>query len=104
MKRLALVILLLLANAAVAQEAEPDYRSDMPKPVVAFVERYEKCNHWAGEESYDAARGKYIDQQWKKNRCEELRPDLEKLKASYKDNNAVQTNLDKMVKDYDWLP
>jgi hypothetical protein len=43
---------------APADDADPD--AELPAEVRALVERWETCQHWAGEEPYDAERRQQI--------------------------------------------
>ena len=62
--------------------ASPTWSDDA---VTRFVERAEMCEHWAGEEPYDAARRAEIDRYLNDLRCTTIRRDGEALKLSRKD-------------------
>lgn len=53
--------------------------------VAKFIERAEMCEHWMGEEPYDAARRAEIDRNLRDLRCTTVRRDGEALKLSRRD-------------------
>ena len=61
-----------------------------PQEVRDFVQRRTDCNHWAGEEGYDAARRAEINAAYAKLRCAALEADAAALKARYSVNDVVQ--------------
>ena len=61
----------------------------LPADVQAWLSRFEQCEHWAGEEPYDEARGKEIDAAFEKLNCKNISADAEKLEQRYKNNAAV---------------
>ncbi len=46
----------------------------------ALVERAQMCEHWAGEEAYDAARRRQIDQGFRMARCDTLKRDVARFR------------------------
>ncbi|HJR56264.1 MAG TPA: hypothetical protein VJ798_06775 [Rhizomicrobium sp.] len=64
-----------------------------PQEVLDFVKRRTDCNHWAGEEGYDAARRAEINTAYAKLRCATLQTDEAALKARYSGNEVVQKAL-----------
>ena len=67
--------------------------NDTPTDVATFLERSDECEHWAGEEPYDAARRKEIEQAVKKLKCETVDDDRGALLKKYKDTPSVTTLL-----------
>lgn len=49
----------------------------------------EECHHWGGEEPYDKARAKEIEDAVKKLNCDSLDSDLKAIKSKYKGNRKV---------------
>ena len=74
----------VLAGAALVLSgcADPTWSDDT---VTRFVERAQMCEHWMGEEPYDAARRAEIDRSLTDLRCTTIRRDGEALKLSRKD-------------------
>jgi hypothetical protein len=59
-----------------------------------FLQRRQDCQHWAGEEGYDAARRAEIDAAYAKLRCAALGADEDALKRRYGGNPALVRTLD----------
>ena len=70
-----LVLVLAAAGAEAAQPAAPP----LPKDVKAFVDRRAGCDHWAGEEPYDADRRQEIARATRRLRCDRLERDERRL-------------------------
>lgn len=66
------MIVLLLASLA------------LPPDVRAYVARRDACEHFAGEEAFDAARGRFIERQVRVNRCLTLDRDRRRLRLKHK--------------------
>lgn len=64
-----------------------------PDDVVRFVERRETCDHFRGEEPYDAARREFLAQQTQKF-CVGTDRQLADLKKKYRGNTSVTTKLE----------
>lgn len=77
-------LMVLMAATATAVPA-----AQLPPPVQAFLDRYEQCEHWAGEEGYDEARRKEIEAAFDKLRCETIDLEKRKLEQRYKSNPSV---------------
>ena len=77
------IALLLLAGCGQKPAATP-------QEVLDFVKRRADCNHWAGEEGYDAPRRAEINAAYAKLRCATLAADEAALKARFSGNEAVQ--------------
>jgi hypothetical protein len=61
----------------------------LPHAVAAYADRREGCNHWAGEEGYDAARRAEINKAIQDLRCTALGKDEKALRHRYRHNRAV---------------
>jgi hypothetical protein len=86
-----LTVLLMLAGEA------PKLRqrlAAMPRPVAAFVERRADCNHWTGEEPYDAPRRAEIERAIRDLRCARIEEDELLIRRRYRSNAAVIAILD----------
>lgn len=79
--------LMLLAGC---DAAPPTVQQD----VRDFLQRRTDCNHWAGEEGYDAARKAEINANYTKLRCAVLDADEQELKRRYGGNPALIKVLD----------
>ena len=59
-----LLVALIVAHLPAPVRAEPTIspaaRTSLPADVVAYLDRRMGCNHWSGEDAYDAARGRQI--------------------------------------------
>ena len=74
---------LLLAPPLAAEPAK------LPAEVAAFVARLKGCQHWAGEEPYDAARGREIAAAVRTLRCDAIEADEARLRRRHRDDPAV---------------
>jgi hypothetical protein len=83
---MALVLFALIA--ALATDAGPT-RAALPKPVRAHIARQAACNHWAGEEAYDKARAREINQAVARLRCDDLDREAVALRRRYRSAPAV---------------
>jgi hypothetical protein len=88
MKRCLLAILVLMAAGCDA--SPPSVQQD----VRDFLKRRQDCQHWAGEEGYDAARRAEINAAYAKLRCAALDADEDALKRRYNGNPALVRALD----------
>lgn len=75
---------LLLAGAS---DARPRHRV-IPADVRRFVDRVEQCEHWAGEEAFDAARRRQINQAFDRLRCDLLERDAARLRRRHAGDRA----------------
>ena len=85
--RSAALTLFVLATPAVAQDARP-------VDVSLFLERRTGCDHWAGEDAYDAARGQAIAAAIEALRCDDLDRDEKRLRRRFAAMPAVRAALD----------
>ncbi|MBS0282157.1 MAG: hypothetical protein JSR25_13400 [Proteobacteria bacterium] len=77
-------LLLLPAAASAAPEDElAAMEKTLSRDVRAFIERKIECNHWAGEEPYDAARARQIERAVQHLKCEALDKDEVALKRRH---------------------
>jgi hypothetical protein len=74
------------ASAAIAQ-------ARLPEDVARFIERRDACDHFRGEEAYDAKRREFLEQQTLKL-CVGSDKQLAGLKKKYAGNQAVMRKLD----------
>jgi ABC-type amino acid transport substrate-binding protein len=79
-----LALLLLAAAAAPA----------LPADVRTFLARRESCNHWAGEEGYDAGRRRQIERALREARCDALAADENNLREHYREAPDMLAILD----------
>ncbi len=77
-----LIGLALMSNSFAT--AIPDY----PFDVEEFIDRREICDHFRGEEPYDADRAKFLTEQIMET-CTGSDNELQKLKQKYKDNDDI---------------
>jgi len=80
-------MLTLLLFIAAADTVRP-----LPPDVVAFVERRQACDHFRGEEPYDAERRAFLDGQVRAL-CQEMDAELARLRAVYKSRADVVEQL-----------
>ena len=55
----------------------------LPPDLRAYVERRDACEHYAGEEAFDAARGRFLEKQIKRFGCLKLDADRKRLRAKH---------------------
>ena len=67
------MIIAVLLAAAVA----------LPPEMRAYVERRDACEHFAGEEGYDAERQRFLNRQIKRLRCLTLDRDRKRLRLKH---------------------
>jgi hypothetical protein len=75
-----LAAMVCLSSAAIAAT---------PRDVARYIDRREGCNHWAGEEGYDAARRAEINKAIAELRCTALDHDEKDLRHRYRHNPAA---------------
>ena len=61
----------------------------LPKNVRNFIDRRANCNHWAGEEPYDAERKAQIEAATNQLRCGSLEKDEATLSRRYSKNGRA---------------
>ncbi|WP_420138007.1 hypothetical protein [Sphingomonas sp.] len=65
-----------------------------PADVKALLARREQCQHWAGEDPYDAARGREIEAAIRRLRCDRIDRDAAQLRKLHRNKPAVVKLLD----------
>ena len=95
MKRLLNALCLLVCSSVACADGDPlsELKRGQPKDVVAMVDRIAMCNHFSGEEPYDAARSKEIAAAMKRYGCDRLDKDEAMLRERYRQSEGVQTVL-----------
>jgi hypothetical protein len=87
-------LLVLVVACGSPQPAKPA-PTTLPAEVTKLVERWEMCWHFAGEEPYDAARAKQI-QDGQAEWCPGNEAERERLRVKWKDDARVQDALRKL--------
>jgi len=85
--------MILLAAALLA--AAPATERPLPADVRRFIDKRDTCEHWIGEEGYDAARRREINRNVRQS-CTGVDRELDRLRRSYRRNPRVLAAL----KDY----
>jgi hypothetical protein len=96
-----LTIFLLLGVSAIASgmpDQVKELQKGMPGPVARLISRIVECNHWSGEEGYDAARRVEIKKALSELRCEDLEKDENVILNQHGSNPAVRRSI-KAAKD-----
>ena len=75
----------------------------VPFGVRDLLERRAGCNHWGGEEGYDADRAKQIAEAARKLRCNQIEADERRIKRKYAKSRRVRWLL-ATTRDWDMLP
>jgi hypothetical protein len=70
------------------------WRKGTPADVVHLVERYGGCNHWGGEEGYDAERRQEIEAGMEALGCDRIEDDQHKLQKKYRGKPAILRTID----------
>ena len=97
------MIALALALAAHTSVADLRVRVEaQPRRVREFVERRAMCNHWLGEEPYDAARRREIERAIRSLRCGVLDSDEASLRSRYARKPATLAILDETADSLGW--
>ncbi|WP_336894759.1 hypothetical protein [Novosphingobium sp.] len=100
------MFLTMAAAAMAATPVELRVRRELhaaPRPVRAFLLRRAGCNHWGGEEGYDAERAKQIADAVRELRCSRLEADERRIKRTYAKSRRVRWLLS-ATRDWDTLP
>lgn len=84
------LLAVLFAPFAHADEEMERLKQGMPGPIVRFIDRAARCNHWLGEAPYDAERTREINKALSELGCSRLDADQEQLLKRYKGNAAVE--------------
>lgn len=90
----------LLALAALTTDAQIERAiAAAPRPVRAFIERRQGCNHWAGEEPYDADRRREIEAAIRGLRCTAIEADARAIRRRYSGQSDI---LRLLARTADW--
>ncbi len=103
--RTCVLAVLAVVGPAWVEPALADYQSTMdaltrglPADASALVYRIVDCNHWGGEEPYDAARKREIEAAMTRLDCNNLSRDETALRRRYATNRALLDAIDKADK------
>ena len=73
MRLFCFIVPILFCITATAQNTYQEYlnelQSGLPKDAAELIQRIIECNHWAGEDGYDAQRKAHIDAMWDSLKC-----------------------------------
>lgn len=83
-----LVLAGVLCSTTIAVAAERMPVPRLPADVANFKSRRDLCDHFRGEDPYDAERRRFLEENLKKY-CTGTDEELSSLKARYGDNEAV---------------
>lgn len=99
--RQSVLTIIVLSGIAFAASAAPTYEEQMaalkkgqPKPVASLIARMADCQHWSGEEPYDAARAKEMAAAMHQLRCDRLDADEARLRKQFAHDPKVRKALD----------
>lgn len=73
-----------------------------PRKVAAFIERRAGCNHFTGEEPYDAERRAFLEKTIRQLRCARIERDERALRRQYRRQPAVLRLLDETAEQSGW--
>jgi len=101
---LSLILTLAMASSAApaVDAVEVRVRRELhavPRPVRRFLERRAGCNHWGGEEGYDAERTRQIADAVRTLRCDRIEADERRLMRTYAKSRRIRWLL---VKTRNW--
>ena len=97
-----ILALAALSLPAIAAEVTVDQlKNGQPKPVKVIIDRITICDHFAGEEGYDAARRKEINAAMTRYKCDKVENDTAKLLKQYKDQPLTIKAINGAVHLYD---
>ena len=69
--------------AAAGADPLDDLKKDQPEDVIELIDRLAGCNHWSGEEAYDAERRQEIAEAVADLKCERLQKDVAAARKRY---------------------
>lgn len=103
------IFFLMAAAMASATPAAPPVEQRVQRELKAvpiavrdFLERRAGCNHWGGEEGYDAERAAQIAAAARKLRCRQIEADEKRIKRRYAKSRRVRWLL-ATTRDWDTL-
>ncbi len=85
----ALALILLLSPEELDREVVRTRVGTAPRKVAAFIERRAGCNHFLGEEPYDAERAAELKKKIHDLRCERIDRDERRLKRIYRNRPDI---------------
>jgi len=89
------------AACTIPEEVDPEHHAGfcaLPQEIRAFVARQDVCNHFAGEEPYDAARRRELDKAMAKY-CDGNEATWARLRAKYRQDPVRDAWLDRYGED-----
>jgi hypothetical protein len=81
--------MLLFAIVLAAAAPRPAATADTPAEIVKFLDRRAGCDHWTGEEPYDAARRREIEAAIADLKCARIERDEAALRKRYAADPAL---------------
>jgi hypothetical protein len=84
-----LALILLLSPVEDDQEIFRTRVESAPQKVATFIERRANCNHFTGEEPYDAERAADLEKAIRELRCGRLSRDERRLARAYRDRPEI---------------
>ncbi|HEX8481311.1 MAG TPA: hypothetical protein VF650_05375 [Allosphingosinicella sp.] len=96
----ALALILLLSPEDSAEQALRVRVESAPRKVAAFIERRAGCNHFLGEEPYDADRAAELKRTIRELRCNRIERDQRRLEHTYRG----RTDILQLLKETEDLP
>lgn len=96
---LVLASLLITSISFAGEDPLAKLKSGQKKPVAALIDRIVYCNHWQGEEPYDADRAKEINNAILELRCGALDKDEASILKRYKSDSKIKDAL-RAAKDF----
>lgn len=73
---------------------------DCPKDTVAYLKTLGECSHFAGEEAYDEARRKFLEDAFKRLHCDRLAHRHKTLLRKYSKNHELIELLKEYSSEY----
>ena len=99
MKALLLIVAIFAQSTAEEQCA---LEASVPKDAASFMMRRAMCEHWGGEEAYDAERRREINRNVRELRCTQLDADEVRLYQAYARQPKVREALKAAEEFIDW--
>ena len=87
-------IALQASAAATHEEQMAALKKGQPKAVASLIARMADCQHWRGEEPYDASRAKEMAAAMDKLRCDKLDQDMARLRKQFAHDPKVSRAID----------
>jgi hypothetical protein len=101
-KALCTLALATVATTATAADARlQELLNGQPKPVKAMINRIISCEHFAGEEGYDAARRKELAAAQRQLRCATVQADAAAMIKRYDGRPAATASLNGALHFYE---